>query len=220
LTIIKEHGLAEYLSKLYVTIIGNLEDQERIKSLLSGINYEIIYRNLDGACFEFPSLRKMAKLAKDKEFYAFYFHTKGASYSKLPDNNGFEWKRVQCARWRMLMNYYILYKWDIAINALLEEGYDAYGILYRERPKPHFSGNFWWTKSTTIKKAHLIDKNFTTNRYNAEFWILDQPGLKIYSPFKRGLLLSIRKINNDYIILPWWHWRNVLFAFVGATLAK
>ena len=161
----------------------------------------------------------MIKLSETQEFYALYFHNKGASYSKgINNNEEFEWKRVLCARWRMLMNYFCLYKWNVAVNALAE-GYDAYGILQRTNFKPHFSGNFWWTKSSVIRKAQMIDDCYTMDRYNAEFWLLDQSNLKIYSPYKRGLLLKVKYENNNYKLLPWWHLSNILFAIIGMTFA-
>ncbi len=174
LQMMKISGLWSEMDKLFVTIIGSDSDIADVMAMLAGTNFEVVYSSDDGSCFEFPCLIKMRQLAKSEKFYALYFHTKGASYSRIRhdwSSCNYEWKLVQVARWRNLMNYYCLYKWNMAINAL-SDNYEAYGILQRDMPKPHFSGNFWWARSELISNTPVIDRIFKEDRYNAEFWIM------------------------------------------------
>ena len=67
-----------------------------------------------------------------------YIHSKGiTSLSK------------QTNRWRKLMEYGTIEKWKDNIDAL-ENNYDVSGICW-DRYANHFSGNFWWAKSSYIK---------------------------------------------------------------------
>ena len=218
LSIIKMSGLWKKINKFFITIIGSEYEQEKIKELFKEVSYEIVYASDDASCFEFPSLERMKELSGQEKFYAVYIHTKGASYSRKEKfdsitHNDWNWKLRQLMNWRMLMNYFVLYKWNIAVNAL-NEGYQAYGILKRNLPCPHFSGNFWWSNSELIKSAVNIDVDFKKDRYNAEFWILSgcKETEKIYSPFERGLLLTVELTDNNRLnLLPWWHKKNLLY---------
>lgn len=212
---IKLSGLNNFINNLFVAIIGNDEDRQIVKSMLSDFPYKVIYENVDGGCYEFPCLKYMKELSTQDEFLCFYFHTKCSSYSWNKETRiNFEWKRIHGMRWRNLMNYYVLYKWHIAVN-VLKSGYDAYGILLRDNPYPHFSGNFWWATSSCVKNSREIDVDFVKDRYNAEFWVLSGFEKKIYSPFKRGLLLKIIKTNYGYKQLPWWNLKNLLYLVNG-----
>lgn len=219
-------GLWQRVSKLYVSAACVRDgDLERLVSYLSGIEYEIIYESNNGSCFEFPCMQKMQKLASVDKFYALYIHTKGSSYTRSKFDGPrqmFDFKQIQCIRWRNLMNYYNLYKWNIAVNVLLD-GYDAYGILYRKLPKEHFSGNFWWATSECIIDTQYLSPEFMKDRYNAEFLILNDrngiPNKKVYSPFFSGLLGFVENKHNNIRLLPWWHYRNLIYLLVSQTLA-
>jgi hypothetical protein len=67
-----------------------------------------------------------------------YIHSKGmTSLSK------------QVNRWRKVLEYGVIEKWNDNINAL-NKGYDVSGIFWSQASY-HFGGNFWWAKSSYIK---------------------------------------------------------------------
>jgi hypothetical protein len=213
-------------SKIYISVANvHNGDLQKVQNFFNDTNYEIFYNSDNGACYEFPCMQKMKQLAASEEFYALYLHTKGSSYSRHNfdgPRQQFDWKLIQCVRWRNLMNYYNIYKWNIALS-VLQQGYDAYGILYRKYPKEHFSGNFWWATSECIANTQSLSQEFMQDRYNAEFLILNDingtPTKNIYSPFYRGLLGFIQKKDCEYRLLPYWHYRNILYLFASYTLA-
>lgn len=218
-SVMKMSDLWSRLEKIYLCIIGDDTQTQVALSFFKDVDCEVVHNDIDGTCYEFPLLEKMKSLSQTNDFYALYCHTKGASYSRMLscEEVSFDWKQLQLSHWRMLMNYYCLYKWNIAINAL-EAEYTTYGILERENPKKHYSGNFWWADSSVAKNACHIDAEFKKDRYNAEFWILESPMAHSYAPFKRGLLLKVERRGECLRLLPWYHIKNLMYLLDGFLL--
>jgi hypothetical protein len=72
-------------------------------------------------------------------------------------------------KWRKTLEYAILEKYQDNFNAL-QNGYDVSGIFWL-KGNLHFSGNFWWVKSSYIKTLPrpVIDKWKTYNQ-EQKFW--------------------------------------------------
>ena len=106
------------------------------------------------------ALRKWS--AANPEAYVCYFHTKGSSR-----------KTKYTEDWRRLMQYFCITNWRECYQAL-QDGYDLAGINWQENTSmgyhPHFSGSFWWAKSSYI---NTLDKEALESsfRYDREFWI-------------------------------------------------
>jgi GR25 family glycosyltransferase involved in LPS biosynthesis len=87
-----------------------------------------------------------------------YLHTKGIS-----NNND---QKIQ--DWTNMMLYFLIEKSNICIDHLKQ--YDAVGCNLSTNTKtPHFSGNFWWSKSSYIKSLPYLHNNI---KHDAEWWIL------------------------------------------------
>jgi hypothetical protein len=129
--------------------------------------------------FEFEALRVIKKICSQKKCNIFYMHTKGAGISEenktfYHNSNDLNHLRLCVRDWRKFMESHLLYNADIIIEKLKE--YDACGVNLESEPKNHFSGNFWWSKSSFINKLpdiDIINKNF---RWSAEFWIGEETG--------------------------------------------
>jgi hypothetical protein len=52
--------------------------------------------------------------------------------------------------WRHFLEWGTIDRWKDAIGYLQTN--DAVGVNYRSSPWPHFSGNFWWARSTYIRE--------------------------------------------------------------------
>lgn len=81
--------------------------------------------------------REMAK-SEDK---VLYLHTKGAASPRSPAN---------VRDWRILMEAALVMDFRDRIAEL--DTHDVVGVNYRQEPKPHFSGNFWWARGDYLKK--------------------------------------------------------------------
>jgi len=95
-----------------------------------------------------------------------YFHTKGVTSGN-----------ACVTAWRRFMEYFNIVRWKECVRKL-EEGYDACGVNWWEGYKrdgvayPHFSGNFWWARSSylkTLPEPPQVDR--WLDRVAHEFWI-------------------------------------------------
>lgn len=72
-------------------------------------------------------------------------------------------------KWRKVLEYAILEKYQDNFDAL-ESGYDVSGIFWMHNHS-HFSGNFWWGRSSYIKTLpRPVLNDWNLNFYNEEFW--------------------------------------------------
>ncbi len=125
--------------------------------------------------FEFPTLTRLYRNRElDPDGLSFYIHLKGVSktpeYLQLVIN--------ECA-WRKYMEYFVIGKYQDCIEAL--KSHDICGVYWRDRPFPHFSGNFWWARNDYLATLDHPNKYFLdridykdlngSNRSLAEFWI-------------------------------------------------
>lgn len=90
-----------------------------------------------------------------------YMHLKGASWLHgKPETACIE-------DWRRLMLYYCVERWTEALYHL--RSFSAVGCNVSTVKKPHFSGNFWWSKAGVL--AALPKPDTSWDRMEAEFWI-------------------------------------------------
>ena len=112
--------------------------------------FDIIYvgQSLE---YERPTLLHMHKKSQEEiNVNYFYLHTKGITH--------FSTEKEECIiDWIILMLYWNIEKWKLAIEKLTI--YDTYGcndVGY------HYSGNFWWAKSSHISKLpNVIEPYYT-----------------------------------------------------------
>ena len=69
------------------------------------------------------------------------------------------------------MEYYVIDKWKQCLHHLDE--YNCVGVKVRQKPLPHFSGNFWWANADYLQ---TLDHNFLFTRgferkVDRELWI-------------------------------------------------
>ncbi len=74
------------------------------------------------------------------------------------------------------MTYFNINKYERCFNIL--DQYDSCGVDLVKEPALHYSGTFWWAKSSYIKKLPIIDEirfpktpPILSIRHNGEFWI-------------------------------------------------
>jgi hypothetical protein len=124
--------------------------------------------------FEFGILDLLQNISLEENFYCYYFHTKGVSIDK---NNVFKYHKsndltnlkINVESWRKYMEYFVIENYENCLYHLKE--YDACGVNLVNEPSKHFSGNFWWSKSSHINKLPEIKNIDINHRWNAEFWI-------------------------------------------------
>lgn len=105
--------------------------------------------------------------ATTRVYYMFYFHTKGVS---RPLKTIFH-------QTRKCLDYFILERHELCIF-WLNHSYDAVGVSLSLYPKLHFSGNFWWAKSTHMNR---LPNKIVGGYYGPEMHVCSVPDGKYIS---------------------------------------
>ena len=179
---IKESGIIEHCHSINFIVNGD-KDLLVIEEIPKS---NITYTGKDVSMCEFLTLDKIWKDSKGVEGnndpIILYLHTKGVS--RTSDN---------IKDWTRLLTYFNLIKWKDRVNEL--EEYDSTGINllgnsedfysapsywgYTKFPL-HYSGNFWWSKTSHISKLinpieFAPNDNFFKWRIMCEMWICSYP---------------------------------------------
>jgi hypothetical protein len=154
-------------------LLQDFDKQNKIKMITTSEN---LYEK-----FAISNYKKYISHCND--YYVYYFHTKGIS--KYSEDNIF-------SRRRKILDFYILNKYNISIKLL--ENYDAVGCSLYKYPKLHFSGNFWWSKSSHLNKLNdeIGDGYLAPEMYICSF--LDSKYISLNNYTNNGII-------NDFILL-------------------
>ena len=167
---IKYSGLYDRCEDISIVINGDLEKVE-----VNEVKDKYLFYNREKSVthYEFPILEMIWEdsITKDDEFYILYLHMKSST------RYGEEVKD-----WLKYMTYFNINKWGDMIDLL--DDCDVCGVnLYEgssenlvNRTITHFSGNFWWSKSSYVKNLknpyweNPISDNYSMFRYQCEYW--------------------------------------------------
>ena len=145
-----QKGLLENTKKLIIFITKYDENDEQLNQLLLkyNVNDKFILVTSSDNPYEKIAINNYKKYIDDVDYYLYYFHTKGVSRDKTN-----EWFR-HCTSRRQILNFYTLEKYAVILKLL--KSYDAVGCNSSFFPKKHFSGNFWWSKSSYLNLLNDI----------------------------------------------------------------
>jgi hypothetical protein len=155
-------GLINVAKEINLCIVGD----EPVK--LPNFKNMVVHQSDNILFGEFYTLNKIKEFSNKttNNHKVLYIHTKGVT---VPNN-------MCIVDWRQYMMYFNVNKHTEAISLLNE--YDTCGVDLVNEPTKHYSGNFWWSNTSFIKKLPFIDeiskptsKAILTVRHNAEFWL-------------------------------------------------
>jgi hypothetical protein len=174
---ILKSGLYSACNKIYLICNGNFS---QISLDLNIPKVEVIKANSDIFKCEFPTLEKIWNdCQQEEDITVLYLHTKGVT---KPGH-----QTVQ--DWTNYLSYFNIIKWQDRLSDL--NSFDCSGVNlngnvedFNEHPLTwgygkaplHYSGNFWWSNSSHIKKlpnpiSWLPDGNYQRWRVMAEMWL-------------------------------------------------
>jgi len=165
---IKNSGLYQKIKEIKCVVLGD----DNNDPLLKDPKINIVFHSLDISLYEKKAINLLFQhsIQCDEEFRVLYIHSKGVTdlYKNSPNNkNVYDWVEYLC--------YFNLYYHTMCLNDL--NHYDAVGVNLQEKENVcalHYSGNFWWSKSSHIRKLHEIHDHY----YNSpEFWIASTNGI-------------------------------------------
>ena len=150
---IKESGLYDASHTIFCSVLGNKNNYALPPK------YQIIFEAISGKAYERPILEFMQKSAAQRPGKYWYIHTKGISHYGT-------WRQESVRDWRIYMEYFLLKEWRRCAKDL--DTYDIAGVQYASNPA-HFSGNFWWARSTYIS-TNPTNFNYK-DYYETEMWL-------------------------------------------------
>jgi hypothetical protein len=154
-----EGSLLHHHCEVEICVSSNQENYKKLQEMIksySFLNSSWFDVTNNGNHFEGPTLLKLYDECGSYDNVG-YIHSKGiTSLSK------------EVNRWRKVLEYGVIEKWEDNINAL-NKGYDISGIFYRKWKNQNYfySGNFWWARSSYIK---------TLKRPTSDYWKIDFNG--------------------------------------------
>jgi hypothetical protein len=189
LTRIHESGLYDHSNHIYLSVNGDIN---QLNVDLSKEKYIIINDNKDVTKCEFPTVELLWRnsIVDGDNTNILYLMTKGVSR----DN-------PNVIDQLNMLNYFLIDKWRDRLSELKENDCTSVNLRgnpedlnfhpslwgYGKAPK-HYSGNFWWTKSSHVKKlinpvSWCPDNNFFDWRMMCEMWICMDPNSKYHNAY-------------------------------------
>jgi len=184
---IKETGLYDIVNEIRCGVLNNdlkITDCD----IFNDPKIKIVYVGYPNE-YERPTLLHMknsSKTENDDTKY-FYFHTKGLRWFGTD-------KEQNVVDWIKLLLYWNIDNYKKAIDVLND--YDTYGCNYYKEDKynpSHYSGNFFWVKSSYLK---ILDEHINNEYNDPEFWLCSKKG-NFYNAYSSGLE-GMGHYNNPY----------------------
>ena len=187
---IVESGIIEH-SELFFYCNYDIANYDWLRERLKDYkNISFIDQHIQPQDWEIPTLKSLKDYCDNvsEETYVLYIHHKGVTHIGNEAVND----------WRDLMMYLNVTKWRECVEQL-DNGHDTAGVLWRGNYHHlHYSGNFWWARSSYIKKLPEVRMPVENNYFgqfglgppgylhkmDAEFWIgLGNPNAYSFQEF-------------------------------------
>jgi hypothetical protein len=161
---LNNNNIFDVMEFVYINNIGEPIDENKY----TNINSKIIVSNFseDTTLFENATMKQVIAFSKiHNDYNILYLHTKGVSYK--PDHCFLP----GIISW---INYMLYVLVDNSNNCIkLLNTYDTIGVNIKEHDENpiHYSGNFWWAKSSYLKKLSPLSFK---DKYDCEFLTLSK----------------------------------------------
>lgn len=175
-----ELDVLHHFQKVLIGIVGKDDRgmKDEVLSLFStGTNHvEMVDFTEDIRVYERITLHCLHQRSVQEDFHVLYLHTKGVTHSPVDEGINV---------WRDKMLFFMLHYMTIALHYLEHDGADVLGIDFlKESPRrysTHFSGNFWWSKASHIRKLNVpIPRDYLA----PEMWICGIKGNRYISLYQ------------------------------------
>jgi hypothetical protein len=150
--------------------------------------FEMLFHHPDVQLYEFPTLNALREHALREDFNVLYMHTKGVAFEEKGNTVAI------VTYWRKYLEHFCIGKWVECLQAL--EEFDASGCEFYGpglNVDPHFSGNFWWAKSSYLRTLPRVEDILVSKehsdppRMKAEFWVGSNHEIRVKELFHHGL---------------------------------
>jgi len=166
---ISESGLYEKVTEIRCGVLGQNINQDLSHPLFKNEKVKIMYHSTDVLAFERPTLTRLYEHSITDDFSVLYIHSKGVRH------NG----QNPCIEdWVNYLTYFNITRFHNCLSNL--NHCDVVSVNLQHEPYTHFSGNFWWSRSSYIKK---LNPTIEASYNGPEFWITQAGGGLFHSMF-------------------------------------
>ena len=162
LTKCQENHLLQNCKKCNIVAVGDPSRLEHLDKILKSYqNCELRHHSTKVKLYERTTLGIMWDDAtkSTNNFKMLYLHYKGVTRNRYSE--------IECVRdWVNFMCNFTITNHILALTTL--GTFDACGVNFSYHPKPHFSGNFWWTNSFYLRK---LSRSIGRAYLDPEMWI-------------------------------------------------
>jgi len=153
---IKSSGLYDKIDQLRYSLLG---DKNCLNNeIFRDAKYINILWSSDLKLYETCTINKIWYDSQEEEFNILYIHSKGVSHNK---------SETMITNWVEYLTYFNIDRYENCLYYLKDN--DVVGVNISNYIMLHYSGNFWWSKSSYIKQSTQYCVHYT---YNApEYWI-------------------------------------------------
>lgn len=171
---IKISGLYQFIDEIRCVILGDINDK-----VFKDSKIKIIYHSDDYKIYEFEIMKHIYNASLIEDFNILYIHTKGVKHFNMDTENNVK-------DWVDLLIYFNIHNYKLCIEKLNIHDVVGVNLIVGDEYPWHFSGNFWWSKSSHIKTLDVIqNKSYT----GPEFYITSK---------KTGNYLSLWNSNTNH----------------------
>ena len=182
------NGFLDRLDFVFINNIGDKIPEDKFKHIHKNIIVQNYSHQLD--LFENCTIRQLHSFSKiHPEYKILYMHTKGVTYETThPFYPGIQ-------SWIRYFMYCLVEKVDTCIEYL--KIYDTVSTNYqKDNENPHhYSGNFWWANANYLS---TLDVSYMKDKYDAEFWILQNPKALWYNIYKLEHMYQVDYPKENY----------------------
>ena len=150
---IKNSKLYNIICKIRCFVLGNMDT---IPDILNDEKIIIVKTHPNYGQYERFTLKNLYDDCFKEDFYVLYLHTKGIRHQNS--------KPIK--DWVEYLIHFNIHRHKDMID-LLEEN-NCVGVNLKDKYQLHYSGNFWWSKSSHIIN---LEKKIGNNYTDPEFWV-------------------------------------------------
>lgn len=193
-----ESNLLDTIDGIYINLTGNRPQD--IDFLLSNTKIHILRHTNNYNNYERSCLHILLDWSKYNNSNVLYIHTKGVSHSK---NNNVWW-------WRKFLEKVVIFNhlecvskleiYDVIGSNLIDEGNSSQKID-KENHCLHFSGNFWWSKTSHIRKLSKIANDVKDLSIDKKYFLCERWIVSNYPECKPYEICSTKR-KHFYIVPP------------------
>ena len=173
--VLKNYNLYDKLKEIRAVILGNKGNYTFDKKI------KIVYESNNKRLYERKILTILYEDSIKEDFTVLYLHSKGVKW-----NN----KNKYVNDWVKYLLYFNIKYHEEILNKLVN--YDVVGVNLSLENVIHFSGNFWWSKSSYIK---TLNKDIMKEYCGPEYWITQKTDGKFLSIWNS----NINHYRNKYL---------------------